>query len=89
MKRIVPAAFAAVALLATHPAMAQSRNGLEGTLVVSATGGAFGKALQDYFYAPFQQATGVHVVRVDTELPEQFGANRAMLRDRFTTWLAK
>ncbi|MBN9451497.1 MAG: polyamine ABC transporter substrate-binding protein [Bosea sp.] len=49
-------------------------------VVISSTGGAFAKALQENFYEPFTAATKIKVVRVDTELPAQFARLQAELK---------
>ncbi len=49
-------------------------------VVISSTGGAFGKALEENFYVPFTAETNINVTRVDTELPAQFAKLQAELK---------
>ncbi|QNP50421.1 ABC transporter substrate-binding protein [Diaphorobacter aerolatus] len=54
--------------------------GLEKELVISSTGGVMEKTLSRYFYTPFSKATGVEVVPVAIEVPDQWAKLQAMSR---------
>ena len=55
-------------------------------LVVVASGGAFQAALEEYFYEPYEQATGIDIVHVPAQEAEQYARLRAMVEVGNVEW---
>ena len=75
------AAAGSLAATALGPTVAQGEE-----LVVVAAGGAFQAALEEYFYEPYEQATGVDVVHVPAMEAEQYARLRAMIEVGNVEW---
>lgn len=71
--------FSALAACCLFAASANSQD-LEKELVIVSTGGTMEANLKNYFYKPFGQATGVDVISVATEMPDQWARTQAMLQ---------
>jgi len=74
MKKMLLAASLALAV-AAGPALAQKKE-----VVIAATGGTMERALVEQFYKPFEEATGMPVNKVTTELPAQWARVQANAR---------
>ncbi len=74
----------AAALAAGGPARAQAK--LEDTVVIRTTGGAFEKALKQYFFDPFTAATGTRVVPVATSYGDMVAKTVAMSAAGHVEW---
>ncbi len=83
-RRSIIAGAAALAATAGRPARAQAR--LEDTVVVRTTGGAFEKALKQYFFDPFTAATGTRVVPVATSYGDMVAKTAAMSAAGHVEW---
>ena len=67
---------AAGLLLAAMPALPASAD----EVVIATTGGLMRNSLEASFYKPFTKATGIEVVPVDIEVPDQWAKAKAMAR---------
>lgn len=49
-------------------------------LVIATTGGLMRNTLEEYFYLPFQEASGTEVIPFDIEVPDQWARAEGMMR---------
>ena len=83
-RRNVIAGAAAMAVLPGRSAGAQAK--LEEAVVIRTTGGAFEKALKQYFFDPFTAATGTRVVPVATSYGDMVAKTAAMSAANRVEW---
>lgn len=75
---------AGMATLGPRQAAAQAK--LEDTVVIRTTGGAFEKALKQYFFEPFTKATGTRVIPVATSYGDMVAKTAAMNAAGHVEW---